>query len=227
LNTSQQARDIPRQITQALPAPEPVIPAPVEAEITPAPTMTPYVSPMAEEAEQGALARFKSWTATKLKKVTEPISRNVQDIQQTAEGYRPRLLQPDEAENAFSEKALTFRNPALADYFGTELTPANKLLNPERPVLKVKGKRIKARQPAEEPAPEQPALGAQGRDIGFPMRQELMARQQQTIIPVEQDPEAQRQLLQQSTESHTCGISIFTCLFSGFGINIHIDFADV
>jgi hypothetical protein len=197
---AQQARDIPRQITQALPTPalEPVIPAPVEAEITPTPTITPYVLPIEEES---MLSRFKSWTAGRLKKITEPVTRQVQDIQQTAEGYRPRLLQADEPENAFSEKALTFRNPALEDYFGTELTPINKLLNPERQILKVKGKRIKISQPAEQPAPEQPALGAQGRDIGFPMRQELMARQQQTIIPVEQDPEAQRQLLEEAQET--------------------------
>ena len=210
----QQARDLPAQITraaastlapvaepepipsQAIAAPEPVLPTP---EISSASSMTPYVSPIEEE---GLLNRFKSWTATKIKNVTEPISRNVQDIQQTAEGYRPRLLQADEPENAFSERALTFRNSALADYYGTELTPARQLLNPDRPVLKVKGKKVKASQPAEEqPAPEQPVLGAQGQDIGFPMRQELMARRQQSIIPTEQDPEAQRQLLQQSTET--------------------------
>jgi hypothetical protein len=33
------------------------------------------------------------------------------------------------------------------------------------------------------------------------MRQELMARRQQAIIPTEQDPEAQRQLLQQAQET--------------------------
>ena len=209
----QQARDLPAQITraaaptlapvaepepipsQAIAAPEPVLPTP---EISSASSMTPYVSPIEEE---GLLNRFKSWTATKIKNVTEPISRNVQDIQQTAEGYRPRLLQADEPENAFSERALTYRNSALADYYGTELTPARQLLNPERPVLRSKVKKVKASQPAEEPAPEQPTLGAQGQDIGFPMRQELMARRQQSIIPTEQDPEAQRQLLQQAQET--------------------------
>jgi archaellum component FlaC len=203
---AQQARDLPAQLTRAVAptlapvaepepavaapepvvsAPEPVVSAP-EPVVSAAPSMTPYVSPIEEE---GVLTRFKSWTATKIKNVTQPISRNVQDIQQTAEGYRPRLLQADEPENAFSEQALTYRNPALAEYYGTELTPVKQLLNPDRPVLKAKVKKVKARQPAEEqPAPERPALGAQGQDIGFPMRQELMTRQSQLLQQAQETP---------------------------------------
>lgn len=42
-------------------------------------------------------------------------------------------------------------------------------------------------------------LGPRGMDVGYPMRQELMQRQQR-IITTEQDPEAQRQLLEEAGE---------------------------
>jgi hypothetical protein len=47
--------------------------------------------------------------------------------------------------------------------------------------------------------PEEGRLGPRGMDVGYPMRQELMQRQQR-IITTEQDPEAQRELLEDAGE---------------------------
>ena len=124
--------------------------------------------------------------------------------------YEPKftMLQADEPETTFSEGAMrgVMRNPALATYYGTEITPPDQLIDAsnktrilpykatERPV---RGQKT-ARQPAteqqepaaeppateqQEPAAEPPAIPeqvtAQIGDQLAPMR-EMMARQQQT-----------------------------------------------
>jgi hypothetical protein len=110
--------------------------------------------------------------------------------------YEPQLtmLQPDEPETAFSEGAMrgVMQNPALATYYGTEITPADQLIDAsnktrilpykaaERPV---RGQRA-ARPQAQEPAPEQPVT-PQVADQLAPMR-EMMARQQQQQLTAEE-----------------------------------------
>jgi uncharacterized protein YjbJ (UPF0337 family) len=110
--------------------------------------------------------------------------------------YEPQMtmLQPDEPETAFSEGALrgVMQNPALATYYGTEITPADQLIDAanktrilpykaaERPV---RGQRA-PRPETQEPAPEQPVTP---QDQLAPMR-EMMARQQQQATAEEPEP---------------------------------------
>jgi hypothetical protein len=150
-----------------------------EALVSAAASMTPYISPIADEAPASLISRFKSWAAPKVRQITEPVTRRAEDVAQQADGFRPRLMSPDEPMNfQFSERALTFRNPALASYYGTESTPAELLIR-DTPSRQITSRTRVPRRPTEE----QPSIQAEPTqppqlDQLAPMR-ELMARQAQ------------------------------------------------
>jgi hypothetical protein len=145
--------------------------------------MPEFRSPFPDEEPVGMLDRFKAWGQGKIKKFTEPVTRRAEDIVTQNEGYKPRMMQADEPENAFSETALTFKNPALTDYYGTELmNPADLLRDNSKPVI-TRGRKVKApkQKAAEEQSaeaqPEIPRITQQ--DQLAPMREMMERRQQQ------------------------------------------------
>ena len=174
----QQVQEVPQRLQQQLntqptpPQPRPTTeqPRPLniqdeeEQDITPA---QPRAQPVQEE-EPGIIDKFTTWAKRKFQKQTEPVTRRSEDVASQDEGFRPRLMQADEPENAFSENALGFRAPWLADYYGSELQDPKTLLQdpvgqffrePSRqlPVKKLP-KRAKPQQqeearPAEETRP--------------------------------------------------------------------------
>lgn len=148
-----------------------------------------------EEQPAGILDTFKQYASKKIKQITEPVTRRAEDVATGGDGYKPRMMAPDEAENAFSERALTFKNPILADYYGTELAdPQTLLVEPNRSVV-TRGRKIKT--PREQPT-EEPTM--QPRDQLAPMRELQQRNQARTITQINQDPEAQRQLLDMANE---------------------------
>lgn len=155
--------------------------------------MRQYVSPVPEEETPSMFSRFKAWGQAKIKQYTEPITRRAEDIATTPEGYKPRMMSPDEPENPFSERALTFRNPALTDYYGSELTPPNQLLaETSRPVI-TRGRKIRA---PERPVEEAP----QPRDQLAPMREMAQRNAEARVTKVPQDTQIQRQIMEQDPE---------------------------
>jgi hypothetical protein len=159
----------------------------------------------AEEGE-GIFSQFRTWAKGKIKQFTDPITRRAEDMAQTDSGFRPRLMQPDEPENPFSEPALTFRNPSLEAYYGSELdNPASLILNnPDSRVI-IRGYKAAARggraKPVTEQQPPPPAEGPQGGDQLAPMR-EMMDRQRQQQQAAQQQEQVQRDS-QATTESLT------------------------
>ena len=170
------ARETLAPIVETLPTELPTV-AP-EALVSAAASMTPYISPIADEAPASFITRFKSFIGTKTRQITEPITRRAEDVAQQADGFRPRLMSPDEPMNfQFSERALTFRNPALASYYGTESTPAESLIR-DTPSRQITSRVARARRPTEERPSIQAEPTPQQLDQLAPMR-ELMARQSQ------------------------------------------------
>jgi hypothetical protein len=162
--------------------------------------------PAAEEGE-GIFSQFSTWAKGKIKQFTDPITRRAEDMAQTDSGFRPRLMQADEPENPFSEPALTFRNPGLETYYGSELdNPASLILNsPDSRVLirgyKAAGRSGRYAAKPQEQAAARPAEGAQGGDQLAPMR-EMMDRQRQQQQAGQQQEQVQRES-QTTTESLT------------------------
>ena len=151
--------------------------------------MPEYVSPMAEEQQLGMFDRFKAWGQNKIKQLTQPVTRRAEDVASQDEGYKPRMMSPDEPENPFSESALTFKNPALTDYYGTELmNPADLLRDTSKPVI-TRGRRLKVpkQQPAEEQAPQQEIPRITQQDQLAPMREMMQRRQQEQAAAEEQN----------------------------------------
>jgi len=123
---------------------------------------------------------------------------------QTDSGFRPRLMQADEPENPFSEPALTFRNPALESYYGSELeNPASLILNNPDSRIIIRGYRAVQRGGRAKPTtqPQRPVEGTEGGDQLAPMR-EMMDRQRQQQQAAQQQEQAQRES-QATTESLT------------------------
>ena len=140
---------------------------------------TSVAIPQVEEGES-IFTQFGNWAKGKVKQFTEPITRRLEDARQTtSDGYRPRLMQPDEPENPFSEPALSFRNPALESYYGSELEDSARLLSGDSKILvrsyAPRGRVLKTKSVRTTPSEEvtQPV------DQLAPMR-EMIERQQAT-----------------------------------------------
>lgn len=150
--------------------------------------------PAAEEGES-IFTQFTNWARGKIRQFTEPVTRRIEDARQVqSDGYRPRLMQADEPENPFSEPALSFRNPALESYYGSEIEDPATLLSGESKVIfrpyQPRGRVLRSRsaRPAEQPAP--PPEGPQGMDQLAPMR-EMMDRQRQQTVDTPSEPLAE------------------------------------
>jgi uncharacterized phage infection (PIP) family protein YhgE len=160
--------------------------------------------PAAAEEGEGIFSQFRTWAKGKIKQFTDPITRRAEDMAQTDSGFRPRLMQADEPENPFSEPALTFRNPALESYYGSELeNPASLILNNPDSRIIIRGYRAVQRGGRVKPTtqPQRPVEGTEGGDQLAPMR-EMMDRQRQQQQATQQQEQVQRES-QATTESLT------------------------
>jgi hypothetical protein len=158
--------------------------------------------PAAAEEGEGIFSQFRTWAKGKIKQFTDPITRRAEDMAQTDSGFRPRLMQADEPENPFSEPALTFRNPALESYYGSELeNPASLILNNPDSRIIIRGYRAVQRGGRAKPTtqPQRPVEGTEGGDQLAPMR-EMMDRQRQQQQATQQQEQRESQA---TTESLT------------------------